>query len=153
MIEMTFRLYEGFGAATAKTVADLLREDDVASEVKFDDPGEEEVRLWKDDIVLTAWNGDHFAGFGRARKDGWVTHVFVRPEYRRQGLGSRILSGLEERLHAKGRKVVLLGAEPRAVGFFRINGWNPVEPVDVLAKEPLVGRRLLLIPMKKTIGG
>lgn len=143
---------EGFGTASAKDVADLLRVDDAASEVVFDDPAEDEIHMWEGDLFLTAWENDRFAGFGRARKDGWVTHVFVRPEYRLQGLGTQILLKLEARLRIRGKRTALLSAEPKALEFFQANGWSPVEPIDVLAKEPLEGRRLLLIPMKKTIG-
>lgn len=146
-----FSMCDGFGSASAKDIVDLLHVDDAASEVAFDDPAEDEIRTWEGDLFLTAWENDRFAGFGRARKDGWVTHVFVRPEYRLQGLGTQILSKLEARLRVRGKRTALLSAEPNAVEFFRANGWNSVEPIDVLAKEPLEGRRLLLIPMRKTI--
>ncbi len=147
-----FLMCEGFGAASPKDIANLLRVDDAASEVVFDDPAEDEIHAWEGDLFLTAWENDRFAGFGRARKDGWVTHVFVRPEYRLQGLGTQILSKLEARLRERGKRTALLSAEPKALEFFQANGWSPVEPIDVLTKEPLEGRRLLLIPMRKTIG-
>lgn len=141
-----FSMCEGFGAASAKDIANLLRVDDAASEVVFDDPAEEEIHTWEGDLFLTAWENDRFAGFGRARKDGWVTHVFVRPEYRRQGLGSRILSGLEEKLRQSGKRTVFLNAEPTARTFFESNGW-------ILSESESVDHHgLLLCEMTKPIG-
>ncbi|HWQ59927.1 MAG TPA: GNAT family N-acetyltransferase [Candidatus Fimivivens sp.] len=144
MNDVALSLREGFCTATEKDIVDLLRADDETSEVAFEDPGEEEVRTWEHDLFLTAWNGDMFAGFGRARADGWVTHVFVSPKYRRKGFGSVILTGLEAKLRMGGRETALLDAEPTAVAFFMANGW--------VCSEQASDSGLRLIPMRKRIG-
>lgn len=143
MIHHDLVLREGFGGASAKDIVDLLHADDATSEVAFQDPGEEEVLTWGDDLLLTAWFGDSFSGFGRARADGWVTHVFVSPGFRRQGVGTELLSGLEGKLRIGGRETALLHAEPTAVPFFEANGWTLSERASESG--------LRLIPMRKRI--
>lgn len=100
---------------------------------------------WSDDIVVTVWDGEDLAGFGRARKDGFITHVFVARDERGEGLGTRILDILEESLGAEGLRYVFLDADPEAVGFYERNGWIRRE------SEVTSNSGMLLVPMEKLI--
>lgn len=91
----------------------------------------ERVRLWSEDIVFSAWNGEQLVGFARARKDGFVTHVFVEEGFRNLGLGTRLLAILEETLAATGVGWIFLDADPEAVSFYERNGWIRRESVAV----------------------
>jgi len=154
MTEERFVIRDGLREEYVPVIAGLLREAAISLDSAFDESGfgkeylrrkydSERVRDWEDDIVMTAWDGGRLAGFGRARKDGFVTHVFVANEYRRRGLGTRLLEILEESLGAEGLSYVFLDADPDAVGFYERHGWNrrePGLPID---------ERIMLVPMEK----
>lgn len=105
----------------------------------------ERVESWSDDIVFTAWNGDQLIGFSRARKDGFVTHIFVEEGFRGRGLGTRLLTILEETLAAAGPRWIFLDAEPEAVPFYEENGWSRREASAV---NPAT---VVPIPMEKEV--
>jgi ribosomal protein S18 acetylase RimI-like enzyme len=62
--------------------------------------------------------------------DGWrgsVYRIAVDPEYRRQGLGRRLLDQAEHRLREVGARrmhAIVVGNDDRAVGFWRASDWE-----------------------------
>jgi GNAT superfamily N-acetyltransferase len=104
----------------------------------------EKIKLWENDYVVSHWEKETLIAFGRAKKDGWITHVYVANRYKKQGLGSKILSVLEEKLQKGGHKEMFLNAEPKALSFYKKYGW--VEKVA----EPINYHGILLIPMVKS---
>ncbi|NTW14003.1 MAG: GNAT family N-acetyltransferase [Candidatus Moranbacteria bacterium] len=151
-----FNVREGLRAADIPMIAELLREVTLSTDSAFDgnaagdeyfrtkyDP--DRVRDWMEDIVFTAWTDDDLAGFGRARKDGFITHVFVRKEYRNLGLGSRILGILEETLGSAGNGWLFLDADPGTIGFYERNDWTRRESGTI------GNHGLLLVPMEKEL--
>lgn len=109
---------------------------------KFDS---ERVKEWTDDFIFTAWDADVLVGFGRARKDGFITHVFVRDGFRGEGLGTRLLTILEETLGSTGHTWLFLDADPNVVPFYECNGWvrRESDAVDLKAVLP--------VPMEKRL--
>jgi ribosomal protein S18 acetylase RimI-like enzyme len=154
MTEERFQIYDGLRDEYIDAIGVLLSEFVLSSDVAFSgsEAGEEYFRRkydpdrvhdWKEDVVITVWDGDDLAGFGRARKNGFITHIFVAPEYRQQGLGTRILQILEESLGAEGLHFIFLDADMHAVEFYERQGWNRREPGSPM------GDGILLIPMEK----
>jgi len=154
MTEERFVIRDGLREEDVPTISSFLREFVLSPDAAFDhsEAGKEYFRRkydpdrvcdWRDDIVMTAWDGAYLAGFGRARKDGFVTHVFVTEKYRRQGLGARLLEILEESLGAEGLKFIFLDSDSESVGFYERNGWVRREP------SALDESGVLLVPMEK----
>lgn len=154
MTEERFEFRDGLRGEEATAIADLLRSVVLTPDLPLagSEVGEryfrekydpERVHDWEEDIVMTVWDGDDLAGFGRARKNGFITHVFVAEEYRKQGLGTRLLRILEESLAAEGLHFIFLDADTRSVGFYERHGWNRREPGNP------VGDGTLLISMEK----
>lgn len=154
MTEERFQIHDGLRDEYIDAIGALLSESVLSPDLAFSGSeagGEyfrqkyapERVRDWKEDIVITVWDRERLAGFGRARKNGFITHIFVVPEYRQQGLGTRILEILEESLGAEGLHFVFLDADKNAVGFYERKGWNrrePGLPID---------ERIMFVPMEK----
>lgn len=150
-----FTIREGLWDGDIQRISALLRETTLSPDAALVGMEGEEyfrtkydpkrVKEWYADIVLTAWSGDDFAGFGRARKDGFITHIVVHREYRNLGLGSRILGILEETLGSAGNGTLFLDADPDTIGFYRRNGWVRRE------SSPLDGRGLMLVSMEKEL--
>jgi ribosomal protein S18 acetylase RimI-like enzyme len=154
MRQESYVIREGVWEGVIESIADLLRTVVLTPDLPFsgNEVGEQylrrkydpdRVRDWKEDIVMTVWDGDDLAGFGRARKNGFITHIFVAPEYRQQGLGTRILQILEESLGAEGLHFIFLDADMHAVEFYERQGWNRREPGSP------IGDGILLVPMEK----
>ncbi len=154
MTEDRFEIRDGLREEYVSAIGDLLRGAVLSPDSVFDGSGfgreylrrkydSERVRDWEADIVMTAWDGGRLSGFGRARKDGFITHVFVADEYRHRGLGTRLLEILEESLGAEGLSYIFLDADSDAVGFYERHGWNRREP-----RLP-IDENIMLVPMEK----
>jgi GNAT superfamily N-acetyltransferase len=76
--------------------------------------------------LVTAWRGDRLVGLGNALSDGFLVvyypHLLVLPEYRRRGIGSRIMQLLMARYAGFHQQVLL--ADGRAVEFYRKCGFR-----------------------------
>jgi GNAT superfamily N-acetyltransferase len=105
----------------------------------------ERMHYWRADFVVSIWRGDTCLGFGRAKYNGWVTHMFVSKQYQGYKLGKKILVLLEGELIASGLKEIYLSAEPKTVAFYEHNGWKK------RGEEVLVRQNVLLVPMYKTL--
>ncbi len=104
----------------------------------------DKIKLWENDYVVSYWEDETLSAFGRAKKDGWITHIYVTSEHQKQGLGSKILSALEEKLKKDGHKEIFLNTEPKALFFYKRHGW-----VEKTAN-PINYHGILLIPMVKS---
>jgi GNAT superfamily N-acetyltransferase len=90
-------------------------------------------------IVLVADAGSELAGFGMGRlgedppcfdlpAHGLVTNFFVRENWRRRGVGRRLLEGLAEHFRGQGVEEIRLGAYARnrvSNAFWREMGFEP----------------------------
>jgi ribosomal protein S18 acetylase RimI-like enzyme len=59
--------------------------------------------------VIGARDGDRLAGVVLTTHDGrkgWINRLAVHPDYRRQGLGRRLISEAERVLHAQGLEII-----------------------------------------------
>jgi GNAT superfamily N-acetyltransferase len=105
----------------------------------------ERMHYWRVDFVVSIWRQGSCLGFGRAKYNGWITHMFVSKEYQGFKLGKLILDLLEEELIRSGLRELHLSAEPKTVAFYEKNGWKK------RGEEILVRQSVILVPMYKTV--
>lgn len=78
----------------------------------------------KDEIVLVAKEGDAVVGFGQMTKDdSRISALYVDPGHSRGGIGSMLLTRLEEEARGLGSNVVRLEAPLNAVSFCLARGF------------------------------
>ena len=106
-----------------------------------DTPQELQKKLKRDpDLFLVAASGEEIVGSAMGGFDGrrgMIYHVAVAPAHRRQGLATRLMREIEERLRAKGCIKCYLLVFPDnadAIEFYKQSGWNVLSNV-VFAKE------------------
>jgi GNAT superfamily N-acetyltransferase len=69
-------------------------------------------------------------GHGDPRPMGYLTNMYVEPEHRSKGLGSRMVQELIAHCEANGFELVLTFPAPEADGFYGRNGFTrPPDPV------------------------
>jgi GNAT superfamily N-acetyltransferase len=69
-------------------------------------------------------------GHGDPRPMGYLTNMYVEPEHRSHGLGSRMLRSLVEHCAADGFELVLTFPADEAYGFYERNGFTrPPDPL------------------------
>ena len=95
----------------------------VANWISPDDPAEFLAPAIKGSTVAAgAFAGKKLVGFARALSDGcsdaYIQDVVVSPEFRGQGLGSRLIRFLEAELRAKGVDWIALVGEPGTEKFY-----------------------------------
>jgi spermidine synthase len=77
---------------------------------------------------VVALEGEEIVGMGRAISDGisdaYIQDLTVRSSRRNQGIGSRILRTILERLHADGLRWIGLIAEPGSSNLYRHAGFS-----------------------------
>ena len=105
----------------------------------------ERMHYWRADFVVSIWKDGACLGFGRAKYNGWITHVFVSKAHQGLKIGKKILNFLEEELARSGLKEIYLSAEPKTVVFYEKNGWKKS------SEEVMVRQHVLLVPMHKNI--
>ena len=71
---------------------------------------------------FTALEGEHVVGSSTVRTDDLV--VFVRPEARRQGIGSRLLAAAERAARPEVVQALAVTLEPAAAPFLEANGYE-----------------------------
>ena len=106
-----------------------------------DTPQELQKKLKRDpDLFLVAASGEEIVGSaigGFDGRRGMIYHVAVAPAHRRQGLATRLMREIEERLRAKGCIKCYLLVFPDnadAIEFYKQIGWNVMSNV-IFAKE------------------
>lgn len=105
----------------------------------------ERMHYWRADFVVSLWKDDECLAFGRAKYNGWITHVFVNKNYQGLKLGKKVLDILEQELAENGFKEIYLSAEPKTVVFYEKNGWQK------RSDEIIVRQHVRLVSMYKKI--
>jgi GNAT superfamily N-acetyltransferase len=91
---------------------DVVKIQDLTEAVSWGRRGDDKWRetLSKSAVVCSLWHGDRLVGFGRVVEDGVMCMLYdiaVHPELQNQGLGSRIMQALIDRV--KDRNYVSIG--------------------------------------------
>jgi predicted GNAT family N-acyltransferase len=76
-------------------------------------------------IHVVAFEGAHAVGTARLLPDGHIGRMAVLREWRRHGIGARMLRSLIERAKERGDVEVALSAQVHAVAFYRAHGFVP----------------------------
>jgi ribosomal protein S18 acetylase RimI-like enzyme len=102
-----------------------------AAPTTTDDPEAVGALLERDPgALLVAESSGRIVGTVIAAWDGWrgsVYRIAVAPEYRRAGLGRRLLDAAEERLRLAGARrmhAIVVGTDERALGFWEASDWE-----------------------------
>jgi ribosomal protein S18 acetylase RimI-like enzyme len=118
-------------AALEDTTAVVAFWREVAAPTTTDDADGVATLLARDPgALLVAESSGHIVGTVIAAWDGWrgsVYRIAVAPEYRRAGLGRRLLDEAEQRLRGLGARrmhAIVVGTDERAVGFWRASDWE-----------------------------
>jgi ribosomal protein S18 acetylase RimI-like enzyme len=80
--------------------------------------------------LLVAESSGRVVGTVIAAWDGWrgsVYRIAVAPEYRRDGVGRRLLHEAERRLRSVGARrmhAIVVGTDPQALGFWQASDWE-----------------------------
>lgn len=109
---------------------------------RSDTPGEIEKKLARDpDLFLVAEAGDRIVGSvigGFDGRRGMVYHLAVDSAFRSQGVGSRLMDEVEDRLRAKGclKSYLLVVVDNQDVeAFYEKRGWQHMDTVHLFGKE------------------
>ncbi|SNR30834.1 GNAT family N-acetyltransferase [Halorubrum vacuolatum] len=111
---------ELLGAANRAVVRDSFAQAAVAGELLL-------ARESDDLLGFVSFSLDH-GRYERERTRGTVTNLFVVPERRGEGIGSRLLDAAERALHGAGATTITLEAmaeNERARAFYRTRGYAP----------------------------
>ncbi len=89
-------------------------------------------------LFVIARIGDRTVGMGRAISDGvsdaYIQDVVVLPEYRKRGIGGKIIKKLVERCREKGLVWIGLIAEEGSEDLYREMGFGPFPGTPMLLK-------------------
>jgi len=77
----------------------------------------------RSDHALALDRDGRAVGTGRLLPDGHIGRMAVLPQWRRQGIGSRILGSLVARARERGMKQIILNAQTRAAPFYARHGF------------------------------
>lgn len=100
-------------------------------------------------VTLVAHEGDRLVGSATLRENDlptrpelgpWLGSVFVAPDAREQGIGSRLVRAVEEKAGELGVETLYLFTFDRE-GFYADRGWKPVERTRFAGEEIVVMRR------------
>ena len=89
-------------------------------------------------LALVAIVGDSFAGTASLRQESgsvypgvgpWLTHLYVEPQFRNQGIGTSLIRAVEAEAMRNGFSE-LHAATTRAAAVFQRAGWMMIEAVD-----------------------
>jgi GNAT superfamily N-acetyltransferase len=87
-------------------------------------------------IHIAAWCNDTIVGVGRAHftgpEEAQIRYMAVESDMQGRGIGSRILSELEQRAYAAGARKIILNARDRAVHFYTQRGYTVTRESGVL---------------------
>ncbi len=82
--------------------------------------------LMNSEELVSAWDGEQLVGLGNAISDGYLVvyypHMLVHPDCQGKGIGSKILSRLQEKY--KDFHMQILVADGRAIDFYGKNGFE-----------------------------
>ncbi len=86
-------------------------------------------------------------GFICIERDGYVNRLFTHPEYVRRGVASALLKNAEDWARKHGIKRIRLAASKTGCGFYKKQGYKPVD-IEVVEKKGIVFRNTV---MEKTL--
>jgi ribosomal protein S18 acetylase RimI-like enzyme len=102
-----------------------------AASTSTDDPDGVGALLERDPgALMVAESSGRIIGTVIAAWDGWrgsVYRIVVAPDFRRGGLGRRLLHEAEDRLRGVGARrmhAIVVGTDPRALGFWEASDWE-----------------------------
>lgn len=73
-------------------------------------------------LIIGAFDKKALVGIGRALDDNvyaFITDIFVRPEYRKKGIGAKIVKMLCDRLVKKGVKIIHCSTDKKLAPFYK----------------------------------
>ena len=104
------------------------------------------LKLTRDpDLFLVACAGERLVGVAMGGWDGrraYVYHLAVDPQWRRRGVGDRLMDELEERFRAKGAlkaKLQIMTGNDASIGFFAARGYRLETDCQPWGKELVAG--------------
>ncbi len=92
------------------------------------------------DLSLGAYVGRTLIGSVLATDDGrkgWINRLAVDPDYRRAGVGSRLLAEAERALAKRGKRIIAALVEDwneESLSFFQARGYRPHDDITYLSK-------------------
>ena len=101
--------------------------------------------LVQEQYALAAVVDGRVVGYGTLDRGGYLDHLFVHPEFQRQGVASALCRQLEEQAWAQGNEAVEVHASITALPFFIGRGYQVEQEQQV----PLRGEILTNYRMKK----
>ena len=111
---------------------------------RSDTPAEIEKKISRDpDLFLVAECENKIIGSvigGYDGRRGLIYHLAVTHAFRGQGIGSRLMDEVEERLRAKGclKSYLLVTSDnPEVERYYKQRGWYPMDTVHLFGKELL----------------
>jgi N-acetylglutamate synthase len=109
---------------------------------RSDEPAEIQKKLERDpDLFLLAEVEDQIVGSvigGFDGRRGLIYHLAVASVWRRQGIGSRLMSEVEARLQSKGCLrcfLLVLLDNPEAMHYYETHGWEHMSGVKLYGKD------------------
>ncbi len=91
------------------------------------------------DLMLGAYEEGDLIGVIMGTDDGrkgWINRLAVLPEYRRKGVASALISGCEEALRRRGRKIIctLVEDNPESLSLFKKEGYIKHDDIFYMSK-------------------
>lgn len=81
--------------------------------------------MWgKDDYVLIVEEDARLVGVGRAKKDGWISHLYVIGGQMRKGIGQALMQKMENWLKSNNVRHVKLNSSLFALEFYEKLGYK-----------------------------
>lgn len=82
---------------------------------------------WSSSYVLVVQdNNKKIIGVGRAKEEGFVTHIFVDKKYRNKGIATTFVKRLESWLKRKGNNKIKLNSSLYAIKFWEKLGYKKI---------------------------
>jgi len=98
--------------------------------------GSEKDDMEKKSVHRAAFIGNKMVGVARLHfngiKEAQIRYMAVHPDYRRMGIGSRLLEELEKIARKKKAEYIILNARENAVNFYLKNGYSIIGKSYVL---------------------
>lgn len=94
---------------------------------KFTDPQAVQARFGKDHRMFAAYCDGRVAGMIEIRNDQHISMLFIHNDFRGAGIGTSLLRHAVGQLEQMGVKTVTVNSSPNSGGFYRSQGFVPVQ--------------------------
>ncbi|WP_069650100.1 GNAT family N-acetyltransferase [Caloranaerobacter ferrireducens] len=88
-------------------------------------------------MTISAWDGDKLVGLIRVVGDGqtiiYIQDILVLDSYKRNGIGSKLLSLILDKYKDVRQKVLLTNDSEETRGFYQSNGFNSCDRGELVA--------------------